>query len=64
LVVIDDGSTYKKTGTILNTISKQDSRIRIITQKNKGVSNACNAGLLIMKGDYFYFIDADDDYNI
>lgn len=60
LLVVDDGSTddsYK----VVCKYADNDSRIRIIQQKNGGVSSARNAGIDASKGQYLLFIDADDE---
>lgn len=59
IICVNDGSTDNSLN-ILNSYAKTDERIRIITQKNKGVSNARNVGLDASKGKYIYFMDADD----
>lgn len=57
ILVIDDGSVDQSI-EIVNTY--QDSRIRIISQENKGLSGARNRGISEAKGRYLYFIDSDD----
>lgn len=59
LILIDDGS-YDDSGVICDRWAKKDKRIYVIHQKNSGVSSARNAGLLMAKGEYISFIDADD----
>lgn len=59
LLIVDDGST-DRTATIIESFAASDSRIKILTQKNGGVSAARNAGIEIARGDYLTFIDADD----
>ena len=59
IICIDDGS-QDKTLKILKEHETQDSRIKIITQKNKGVSSARNKGLDVAKGEYILFLDSDD----
>lgn len=57
IVIVNDGST----DNTLNIIeSYNDSRLKIITQENKGISNARNVGLNHSTGQYIYFVDADD----
>ncbi len=59
LILVDDGSP-DHCGFICDEYSKKDSRIKVIHQKNKGVSAARNAALNIAKGTYLGFVDADD----
>jgi len=56
-LIIDDGST-DATAQILKTYT--DKRIRVIEQKNSGVSGALNTGLQAAKGKYIVRFDADD----
>jgi glycosyltransferase involved in cell wall biosynthesis len=58
-IFINDGSK-DNSKSILEDFQKQDSRIVLINQENKGVSVARNYGLKIAKGKYISFIDADD----
>lgn len=59
LILIDDGSP-DHCGTICDTYAAKDPRIRVIHQKNSGVSAARNAGLAIACGEYIGFVDPDD----
>ncbi len=59
LVCINDGST-DKTGEILTCYAKKDSRIKIITQENKGLSFSRNISIDIAIGKYLWFVDGDD----
>ena len=56
---INDGSTDSSLN-ILNQYAKQDTRIKIITQSNQGLSQARNTGLRAAQGVYISFIDSDD----
>lgn len=60
LIVIDDGST-DKSGLLCDRYAREDSRIIVIHQKNKGVSSARNAGINVAGGTYLMFIDSDDE---
>ena len=59
IIAVDDGS---KDGTpeILQAYAEEHEHIRILTQKNGGVSRARNAGIEEAKGKYITFADGDD----
>jgi len=57
LIIIDDGST-DRTGDYLRSLT--DPRIKVISQANRGVSSARNAGLDVASGEFLTFLDADD----
>lgn len=59
IIAINDGST-DSSYEILLSYSKKDSRIKIINQTNKGLSEARNIGLYHSKGNYILFVDSDD----
>lgn len=59
IIIIDDGST-DKSKQIIDDYARNEPKICVIHQENKGVSAARNAGLKVMKGKYFTFVDADD----
>ena len=59
LILINDGS-LDRSGKICDAYQKKDSRVKVIHQKNSGVSNARNSGLKIASGKYIIFIDGDD----
>lgn len=59
VVLIDDGSTDD--GDILaHEYAEADTRIKIISQSNKGQAEARNNGISNATGDYVCFVDADD----
>lgn len=58
-VCVNDGSTDRST-QILEAYAAVDSRIRIITQENGGLSAARNTGLAHALGKYVAFLDSDD----
>lgn len=59
LILIDDGST-DESASICDEYAKNDSRILVIHQENKGQSAARNKGLKLAKGEFVGFIDNDD----
>lgn len=59
VIVVDDGSKQEYANG-LSRGCKLDNRIRLYTQKNRGVSVARNLGVKKAKGDYIVFVDADD----
>ena len=59
IILVDDGSP-DKCGEICDEYEKRDSRIKVIHKKNGGLSDARNAGLDIMAGNYVAFVDSDD----
>lgn len=59
ILLIDDGSTDESKEKC-DVWAKKDSRIKVIHQKNGGLSSARNAGLDIATGTYIYFLDGDD----
>ena len=59
ILVIDDGSTDRSL-EICEELGRIDGRIRILTQKNRGVSAARNRGMEAAVGEYVFFLDSDD----
>ncbi|MBD2345357.1 glycosyltransferase family 2 protein [Anabaena subtropica] len=57
ILIINDGSS----DNIIDWVSSlTDSRIRLITQENQGLTGAHNTGVIEAKGEYIAFLDADD----
>ena len=59
VILIDDGSK-DRSGEICDRYAAQDSRVRVIHQKNRGAAAAKNAGLRAATGTYLSFVDSDD----
>jgi glycosyltransferase involved in cell wall biosynthesis len=59
VICVNDGSTDGSLA-ILKEYEKNYSQITVITQSNKGLSGARNAGIRAAKGDYLFFLDSDD----
>lgn len=59
IILVDDGST-DNCPSICDNWAKIDSRVKVVHQKNSGVSAARNAGLDLARGDCVGFVDSDD----
>lgn len=60
IILINDGST-DLSGEICDDYAEKDKRVKVIHQKNAGVSCARNTGLKHAEGKYIVFLDADDE---
>lgn len=58
-LLIDDGSP-DESGEVCDRLAAADGRIRVLHQKNAGVTGARNAGIAAAKGRYLLFLDQDD----
>lgn len=58
-IIINDGST-DGSGLIINEASKVDTRVRVFSQKNKGLVTSLNIGTSKARGTYLARMDADD----
>ena len=56
---MDDGSK-DRSGDICDAYEKKDDRIRVHHQENEGLMRAWQKGVLLSRGAYLYFLDADD----
>jgi len=56
VIVVEDGST-DETAEVLRVY---EGRIRVLTQPNRGVAAARNAGAAVASGELLAFLDADD----
>lgn len=59
LILVDDGSP-DHCPELCEKIAHKDHRVKVVHQKNSGVSVARNTGLNIATGDYITFVDSDD----
>ena len=61
-IIVNDGSSDDSEKIITDWIIR-DQRFNYIFQENQGLSGSRNTGLHICKGEYVYFLDADDLLN-
>lgn len=59
VLVVNDGST-DESAAIISAFAQFDKRIRVLAQDNQGLSMARNNGVDASKGEYVWFVDADD----
>lgn len=59
VILVDDGS-LDNCGAICDEYAEKDKRVKVIHQKNGGVSAARNKGIAHIKGEWITFVDADD----
>lgn len=59
LILVDDGST-DNSPVLCDHFAGRDSRVKVIHQKNAGVSAARNAGINTSCSDWICFVDSDD----
>ena len=59
IICVNDGSSDKSLD-ILNSYAKNDDRLTVISQENKGHAVATNRGMGLAKGKYLYLMDSDD----
>ena len=59
IIIVDDGST-DGSAEICDSFASKDYRIKVIHQKNQGLSVARNTGVKHSTGKYLTFVDGDD----
>lgn len=59
IICVNDGST-DRSALLLEMAAAVDSRIKVVTKPNGGLSSARNAGLAAAAGDLVLFVDSDD----
>lgn len=60
VIIVNDGSTDKSVAQIKDFFT--DDRLKLIEQKNQGVSAARNTGIRNSNNKYIAFLDADDEW--
>ena len=59
IILVDDGST-DGCGPLCDSLAAAHGNIRVIHQKNRGLSGARNAGVSVATCKYIVFVDSDD----
>lgn len=59
IILVDDGSTDSSAAKC-DEYAERDSRVKVIHKCNGGLSDARNAGLELVTGDYIGYVDSDD----
>lgn len=59
VIVVNDGST-DGTAAFMQGYLQKHAEVVVITQENRGLSAARNAGMQVARGEYICFVDADD----
>jgi glycosyltransferase involved in cell wall biosynthesis len=60
LIVVDDGSTDETS----DLIDSYNSRVKLVSQPNSGVSVARNSGIKLAQGQWIAFLDSDDTWEL
>ena len=60
-VIIINDETPDNSMMIVDEYARKYHNIKIINQKNQGLSGARNAGLKVATGNYVWFVDSDDN---
>lgn len=63
IILVDDGST-DTSGQICDAFAEKDARCKVIHKPNEGQGSAKNAGQKIATGDFLFFPDSDDLFNL
>ena len=59
IILVDDGST-DSCGLICEEYAARDPRITVVHKENGGLSDARNAGLPLVEGEFVFYLDSDD----
>lgn len=58
IIIVNDGSTDNSKSIIKKYM--EDRRVKLVNQKNQGLSAARNNGVKLSTGKYIFFVDSDD----
>lgn len=62
VICVDDGSV-DHSFEICSNFAREDKRLHVLHQENKGAAESRNIGLDIARGEYVTFLDADDTFD-
>lgn len=60
IILVNDGSTDSSGKIAREYQQKNQEKVLLIEQKNKGLGGARNTGMQYSSGEYFFFLDSDD----
>ena len=60
IIAVDDGSTDETLQHLTFRASALSSKMRVVSQKNRGAAAARNAGIKVASGRFVAFLDSDD----
>ncbi len=59
IILVDDGSV-DQSPALCDRLAKEDCRITVIHQENRGLGGARNSGIAAARGEWLCFVDSDD----
>ena len=59
-IIFLENCSIDNTADLIRSFSSNDSRIILITEKDKGIYDAMNKGIGLAKGEWLYFMGSDD----
>ena len=60
--IIIDGASMDGTISVVRNYQKNFSHIQLLSEKDSGVYDAMNKGMVVCSGDWIYFLGADDQF--